>query len=297
MFSHCARVDAWLTDRFSTRYKDEEVPDFEERIVTIAQRVYNDTIDLRTIVRQVEEDDTDEYFMWSRYLPLPSHTQFVEAGVKEAKVVSTTGRSEEIQSCYAILRAALIRSEEVSLNDLSAPAKAEMFWRATMDHREHQDSLIEEYDSRDDYDGAITEIVKSLKTHHYKQVRENDLIERLNNVGNKTRKENVRQKTKGVSKTATMMGLIPYSQVTLKNNGLSDLKLELIERGLDEAATLNKITELKEALKTHELQRVKEAEYEGDTDEEIAEKRATAEKLADKYFKQLSAHDLFNKSD
>jgi hypothetical protein len=36
------------------------------------------------------------------YLPLASNSQFVEAGVKEAKIVSTTGRNEELRSVYAI---------------------------------------------------------------------------------------------------------------------------------------------------------------------------------------------------
>ena len=38
------------------------------------------------------------------YLPLPCHTQFVEAGVKEAKLVSATGREERLRSQVAVIR-------------------------------------------------------------------------------------------------------------------------------------------------------------------------------------------------
>jgi hypothetical protein len=43
------------------------------------------------------------------YLPLALNSQFVEAGVKEAKSagVSTTGRNEELRSIYAICRSFL----------------------------------------------------------------------------------------------------------------------------------------------------------------------------------------------
>ena len=44
------------------------------------------------------------YFVQHTYLPLPSHTQFVEAGVKEAKLVSATGREERQRSQLAIIR-------------------------------------------------------------------------------------------------------------------------------------------------------------------------------------------------
>ena len=38
------------------------------------------------------------------YLPLASNSQFVAAGVKEARIVSSTERNEELQSVYATCR-------------------------------------------------------------------------------------------------------------------------------------------------------------------------------------------------
>ena len=37
-------------------------------------------------------------------LPFPSHSQFVQAGVKLAALVSTTGREEQARSLFAIVR-------------------------------------------------------------------------------------------------------------------------------------------------------------------------------------------------
>jgi hypothetical protein len=42
------------------------------------------------------------YHFCNCYLPLTSNSQFVEANVKEARIVSTTERNEELQSVYAI---------------------------------------------------------------------------------------------------------------------------------------------------------------------------------------------------
>ena len=43
-------------------------------------------------------------FVQHAYLPLPCHTQFVEAGVKEAKSVSSTGREEKLRTQLAIIQ-------------------------------------------------------------------------------------------------------------------------------------------------------------------------------------------------
>ena len=45
-----------------------------------------------------------QFFVSYTYLPLPSHTQFVESGVKESAIVSETGREERSRSILAIVR-------------------------------------------------------------------------------------------------------------------------------------------------------------------------------------------------
>lgn len=45
-----------------------------------------------------------EVFVKHTYLCFPSHTQFVESGVKEAAIVSVTDRKEQSRSLLAILR-------------------------------------------------------------------------------------------------------------------------------------------------------------------------------------------------
>ena len=60
-------------------------------------------------LRRFDYDGTNggiRFQMHSTYLPLPSQTQFVESGVKEAKNVSSTDRSEELRTALAIVRSA-----------------------------------------------------------------------------------------------------------------------------------------------------------------------------------------------
>jgi hypothetical protein len=47
-------------------------------------------------------------FVEGRWFPLPSNTQFVEAGVKDAKVCATTNRDEMLRSTYAMVRSVLV---------------------------------------------------------------------------------------------------------------------------------------------------------------------------------------------
>ena len=49
-------------------------------------------------------------YLWRMYLPLACHTHGVEAAVKEAKLVSPTGRHEPLRSAYAIARSHMVLS-------------------------------------------------------------------------------------------------------------------------------------------------------------------------------------------
>jgi hypothetical protein len=53
----------------------------------------------------------------SMHLPLASNSQFVEAGVKEAKIVSTAGRNEELRSACAICRSFLFEKLKPTTNN------------------------------------------------------------------------------------------------------------------------------------------------------------------------------------
>ena len=67
---------------------------------------YNATI-LRAadaIAHNNQIDEEASKYMFAKWLALPSSTHFVETGVKEAKIVSATGRNEEFRSAYAIAR-------------------------------------------------------------------------------------------------------------------------------------------------------------------------------------------------
>ena len=53
------------------------------------------------------------------YLLLASNSRFVEAGVKEARIESTTGRNKELRSVYAICRSCLFGKLKPSTNTLT----------------------------------------------------------------------------------------------------------------------------------------------------------------------------------
>jgi len=64
-----------------------------------------DNIDIRSFDYHGELG-TLRFNMHAKHLALPHQTQFVESAVKEAKLVSSTDRSEQLRSCYATIRSA-----------------------------------------------------------------------------------------------------------------------------------------------------------------------------------------------
>eukprot|EP00957_Ditylum_brightwellii_P057514 4360742-Ditylum_brightwellii.AAC.1 len=71
-------------------------------VIAAAEQVLNDTVDLRNLT--AENPSVVQKHFWSHYIADASNTQFVERGVKEAWNISSTNRSEELRSVYAICR-------------------------------------------------------------------------------------------------------------------------------------------------------------------------------------------------
>eukprot|EP00957_Ditylum_brightwellii_P068785 5221358-Ditylum_brightwellii.AAC.1 len=93
---------------------------------------------------------------------------------------------------------------------------------------------IEALSKRPDYKHSYDEVYALLWSNHYKEERHEQVLERVERLGNVARKENKRQLKAGVNCTAAIVGLVPYSSVIKgkKGNGhLEDVKLELTHRG------------------------------------------------------------------
>jgi hypothetical protein len=92
------------------------------------------------------------------YLPLASNSQFVEAGVKEARIVSTTGRNEELRSVYyAICRSCLFGKLKPSTN---TPARVHQILTVIIhQNSEHQNEVtkLERIERRKQVTSALLE--------------------------------------------------------------------------------------------------------------------------------------------
>ena len=78
-----------------------------------------------------------EYF-WTNYLPLMSHTQRVERGVKEAGTVGKTGRSEQHRSALAIVRSLLVHDDALT-KKTPAEKSLHLFASAINLFKEHEE--------------------------------------------------------------------------------------------------------------------------------------------------------------
>ena len=75
------------------------------------------------------EDPTSKYLL-TMYVPLACHTQGVESAVKEAKLVSPTGRHEPLRSAYAIVRSHLVLSTDGALASTKSAERASLLLEA-----------------------------------------------------------------------------------------------------------------------------------------------------------------------
>jgi hypothetical protein len=226
-------------------------------------------------LRDMDNDDNrgDKDFFYSNFLPLASQTQFVEAGVKEAKNVSPTDRSEQLRSAYAVIRAARVHSVD-SLGIIKSTKRIEGLLESAIHHYGVHETFRVDHP---DYDERIQLISNAMRKDHFKVDRVLKLQQDALYKVHKNKKQNQLQKKTGVDRTHTMQGLFPYGKLVKKLH-FDALKEELQFRGCtDEELHGLPITQLKTKLKELELARV-------DNDEEDA----TAKAAANKAFKPLS---------
>jgi len=158
----------------------------------------------------------------SQCMALASNTQGTEQGVKEAALVSVTGKGEEMRSVLAIIRSGL----QPACEGLTGREKA----FAALKHIMAQHEWLEEQEPqqlKDDRD----KIKKLLKVDHFKNKRLGEKKGEIMSRNAKHKKKNKAQQKKGIDTTTQIAGLVKYSMARkLKMNDL--VNGELQHRGI-----------------------------------------------------------------
>lgn len=224
-----------------------DMPPFDPMTQVAAQLVLDNGLDLRN---QADFDMIRDY-MQVKFLALPSHTQFVEAGVKEAKLVSQSDRSEQLRSAYAICRSARVHNVG-TLRDMSATQRIEALMCSARDHYKEHNTLRND----DNYSATVASIIKSMRKEPFKKDRLGRLKDDAVNNSKKNRAENAIQRRRGVDQTTLTQGLVAYGKLK-KSLHHNDLEVELLHRGctVEEVTPMgirDRITRLK-ALETERV--------------------------------------------
>jgi len=216
-------------------------------------------------------------FMHRTYLPLASQSQFVESVVKEAKLAASTDRSEQVRSCYAIIRS------PTPLGKADKHANAEKI-KAVIDSALER-SMAHAYWKRRQlgmqYDAHFNQILYCLtKQGHSAQYRTETKKTQVDAIGVKFKKQNKHQQTKQQHLMPAVTGSIPFGKLFgTKANHMEDLKTELLFRDVPQEEIPESITGIKDMLRLHELERLQ-------WEEDMTEAEATSQ--SQKNFKRLS---------
>ena len=183
----------------------EEAPLHSERVRQASQLTLQD-VDFRKCGSHALANE-----LWSTFLPLASQTQFVERGVKEAKIVSATGRREEQRTAHAIVRSFTPPVSGIE-RESSAPDRIEALLSSVDQVIKRKASLILAHGA-DWCKTALGEAKKHLHSSHFRNERVDGLIDSVMSVAEKNKPENVRQQMTGVLTTAAAAGLIQCSKL------------------------------------------------------------------------------------
>ena len=184
-------------------------------------------------------------FVKVTWLCLPSNTQFVEAGVKEASLCRSTGRQEISASFLAMLRSATVHSivssalkekkEEKMKNGESAKEKnsKEEKVSGTLRIRNILQQVIQNVRTRGDVPKEEkNRILRNLtsKETHFSRERINNKVEKYKNNLGREKNKNKSQLESGVQYTPIMKGEVMYGQ--LNNTCLKYMRKEFLLRSL-----------------------------------------------------------------
>ena len=217
----CLRLfDIFLRKRMDIINGDNEVVHSPQAIAT-AQLVLAG-VDFRCFDYEDEDEANGalRLHMHSTYLPLASQTQFVESGVKEARNVSTTDRSEEHRTWLAVVRSV------TPLGKTKCDANANKI-KAIIVSAQRRAEPHEEWMEQDEHDDRFERVSQALKGNHFRTQRIGDKKAHVDGSGTKYKPPNVaQQRDQQQELLPAVTGLIPYGKLVQKRN-MEDLKKNL----------------------------------------------------------------------
>jgi hypothetical protein len=179
----------------------------------------------------------------SVYLPLASNSQFVEAGVKEAKIVSTTGRNEELRSVYAICRSFLFEKLKPTKN---TPDRVVQILGVAIE----QNAIHEEETTKAARKERRKEVTSALREDHFRNDRLEKKQAKISTKGREDKADNVTQKLDGIEDTPFIDGKTQYGKLRMDDH-TEDLVVELTFRECEDFLLLGWKDKLN-VLKRHE---------------------------------------------
>jgi len=226
-------------------------------VTAAAERLCAGTLQQLRDIKCDDDCGNIRWFMHSTYLPVASMLQFVESGVKEAKYVSATDRSEVIRSCLAIIRSATPLGKNKHIEELSFLVnKILAIQQSAVDRsKPHEDWIEAQVDHS--YDARFNQVHYSMKQGHFRDERVEAKKTKVDDQGSKFKKQNIHQKAKNQTLTAAVTGLIPHGKLT-KTRNMLDLEEELLFRGINIDELPISVTERKDMLKNLEIERLTE---------------------------------------
>jgi hypothetical protein len=176
-------------------------------------------------------------------VPLASNSQFVEAGVKEAKIVSTTGRNEELRSVCAISRSFLFEKLKPAKN---APDRVVQILGVVI----HQNETHEKEITQPARTERRKEVTCALAEDHLRKERLEKKQNKISTKGSDDKAHNVTQKLDGMEDTPFIDGKTQHGKLKMGEH-MADLVAELEFRECAESVLAGWKEKLN-ALKKHE---------------------------------------------
>jgi hypothetical protein len=152
-------------------------------------------------------------------VPLASNSQFVEAGVKEAKIVATTGRNAELLSVHAISRSFLFEKLKPTKN---APDGVVQIVGVVTHQNEMQETEIAEPARTE----RRKEVTCALAEDHFRKERSAKKQNKISTKGSDDKADNVTQKLDGVEDTPFIDGKTKCGKLKMGEH-MADLVAEL----------------------------------------------------------------------
>lgn len=165
-----------------------------------------------------------KHFLFATNLPLAHATQFVEAGVKLAKLVAATGRSEESRTIYTVCKSS---TDSIgSIRKMIRTDKAIKWIQQSLDHVACQEALKL---SSPTHQRDFRRVKAALKVDHFKLARASTKQSAVSEKASQNKPQKVLQKKRGIHATYASLGLVAYGKL-LSDFHMKDLHEELTHR-------------------------------------------------------------------